>query len=356
MTDTARETTDQASGEVVDPAPHVCFDRVLPQDLLRPQRRERGPDGGDRAISPIGKAWPNGTRLTVSFMAGTPAQQQTARVQAAWWEQACNISFDFGAHLAADLRITFDSSLGAWSYVGTDCKGIPADQPTMNLGFLDGGTAAHEFGHAIGLAHEHSNPAGGIRWNEPVVIAALAQPPNRWDEAKVRHNVFMKYAVDQIKGTAFDPDSIMLYAFPASWTLGGVATHANDVLSTLDKSFVSGGSMYPRTGPVVADAPTVVVGGPRVEGSVGAPGEEDLYAFDVADDGLHEISTRGDTDVYVKLYGPDSPTALIAEDDDSGYGRNAKIQRDLGPGRYLVQVRHHSPTGTGAYTLRVRRR
>jgi len=36
----------------------------------------------------------------------------------------------------------------------------------MNLGFLDGGTAAHEFGHAIGLAHEHQNPAGGIQWNE----------------------------------------------------------------------------------------------------------------------------------------------------------------------------------------------
>jgi hypothetical protein len=28
----------------------------------------------------------------------------------------------------------------------------------MNLGFLDDGTAAHEFGHAIGLAHEHQNP------------------------------------------------------------------------------------------------------------------------------------------------------------------------------------------------------
>ena len=43
----------------------------------------------------------------------------------------------------------------------------------MNLGFLDGGTAAHEFGHAIGLGHEHQNPAGGIEWNEEVVLRDL---------------------------------------------------------------------------------------------------------------------------------------------------------------------------------------
>ena len=353
MTDTTRETTGDTGP---DTAPHVCFDRILPRDLMRPHRRERGADGADRAISPIGKAWPNGSRLTVSFEGGTATEQATALEQAKWWEQSCNISFDFGNHLAADIRITFDPSLGAWSYVGTDCKSIPADEATMNLGFLDGGTAGHEFGHAIGLAHEHSNPAGGILWNEPVVIAALAQPPNRWDEAKVRHNVFRKYEVDQIKGTQFDPDSIMLYAFPASWTLNGVATHSNDVLSSLDKAFVAGESMYPRSGPVVPDAPTVEIDGDKVSGSIGEPGEEDLYTFDVAEDGLYEVATRGTTDVYLKLYGPDSPTALIDEDDDSGYGRNAKIKRALGPGRYLAQVRHYSPAGTGTYTLRVRRR
>ncbi|WP_404388932.1 M12 family metallopeptidase [Humibacillus xanthopallidus] len=351
MADTTRETTDQGT---TDAAPHVCFDRILPQNLMRPHRRERGEDGADRAISPIGKAWPNGSRLTVSFTGGTAAERNTARAEALWWEQACNLSFDFGDHIAADLRITFDQSDGAWSYVGTDCKSIPADEATMNLGFLDGGTAGHEFGHAIGLAHEHSNPAGGIQWNEPVVIAALAKPPNRWDEARVRHNVFRKYAVDQIKGTQFDPDSIMLYAFPAAWTLNGIATHANDVLSNLDKAFVSGAGMYPRTAPVVSDAPTIVVDGPKVSGAIGAPGEEDLYTFDVADDGLFELYTRGTTDVYLKLYGPDSPTALIAEDDDSGYGRNAKIRRALTPGRYLAQVRHYTRAGTGSYTIRVR--
>jgi hypothetical protein len=342
---------------MTDAAPHVCFDRILPKDLMRPHRRTRGPDGGDRAISPIGKAWMNGTTLKARFLGGTPAQQAKAREQAAWWQAACNISFNFGDHPSADIRISFDPNDGAWSYVGTDNTGIPANEATMNLGFLDGGTAGHEFGHAIGLAHEHSNPQGGIQWNEPVVLAALAGPPNFWNEAMVRHNVFMKYALDQIKGTQFDPDSIMLYAFPSTWTLNGIATHANDVLSALDEGFVSGTQMYPKSAPVVTDATLLEVDGPRVDGSIGKPGEEDLYSFKVADDGLYEVSTRGVTDVYLKLFGPDSDTQLVAEDDDSGYGLNARIRAELTPGEYFAQVRHYNPTsGTGSYSIRVRRR
>jgi len=342
---------------MTDAAPHVCFDRILPKDLMRPHRRTRGPDGSDRAISPIGKAWVNGTTLKVRFLGGTPAQQAKAREQAAWWQAACNISFDFGNHPNADIRISFDPNDGAWSYIGTDNKGIPANQATMNLGFLDGGTAGHEFGHAIGLAHEHSNPKGGIQWNEPVVLHALAGPPNNWDEATVRHNVFMKYALDQINGTDFDPDSIMLYAFPASWTLNGVATHANDILSALDKSFVSGALMYPKSAPVVSDATLLEVDGPRVNGSIGKPGEEDLYSFKVNDDGLYEVSTRGVTDVYLKVFGPDSDTNLVASDDNSGYGLNARVRAELTPGAYIAQVRHHNPaSGTGSYSIRVKLR
>ena len=99
----------------------------------------------------------NGSTLGVRFMGGTANQQATAREQAGWWAQAANLKFDFNNAPNAEIRIAFDSSDGAWSYIGTDCRSIPVNQPTMNLGFLDGGTTAHEFGHAIGLAHEHQN-------------------------------------------------------------------------------------------------------------------------------------------------------------------------------------------------------
>ena len=58
----------------------------------------------------------------------------------------------------------------------------------------------------------------------------------------------------------------------------------------------------------------------------------------------------------MKLFGPNSETALIAEDDDSGIDTNALIVRDLLAGNYFVQVRHYNrANGMGNYTIKVRR-
>lgn len=341
----------------MNPIRHVCFDRILPRELLKPQATIATRDGRTRAISPIGKTWMNGSTLSVRFIGGDVAQRAKAREQAGWWQAVANLRFDFSDAPNADIRIAFDPNDGAWSYIGTDCRGIALNQPTMNLGFLDGGTAGHEFGHAIGLAHEHSNPQGGIQWNEAVVLRALAGPPNFWDEATTRHNVLFRYAADQINGTAFDPESIMLYFFPAEWTTNGIATKANDVLSSMDKQFVAGAKMYPKTAPTVVDATVLAVNARRrTAASIGQFGEEDLFRFTAAVDGHYIVDTRGPTDVVMKLFGPNSPTALIAEDDDSGYATNARIARPLLAGDYWVQVRHYNrASGQGDYSVKVRK-
>jgi Bacterial pre-peptidase C-terminal domain/Astacin (Peptidase family M12A) len=336
--------------------PKVCIERVLPTERMRFHATVRR-GGTVRAIMPIGKLWMNGSTLRVRFIGGNTAQRATAREQAMWWTAHANLNFVFGDAPDAEIRVGFDADDGAWSYVGTDNRGIPFDQPTMNLGFLDGGTAGHEFGHAIGLAHEHQNPAGGIEWNEARVIRDLSGPPNNWDEATIRHNVLNKYRADQIRGTAFDPDSIMLYFFPGSWVKSGVGTRANEVLSALDKGFIASAQAYPKTAPTVVDAVALKLNPTRrTSASIGKPGEEDLFKFRVTSGGTHIVDTRGPTDIVMKLFGPDSHTSVIAEDDDSGVATNALIRADLIPGEYFVQVRHYNRArGTGTYTIKVRR-
>jgi len=335
---------------------HICTQRLLPAELMAFQPTERS-RGRTRAIMLLGKRWMNGSTLRVRFIGGTTAQQTKVREQALWWTAHANLTFEFNDAPDAEIRIAFDPAQGAWSYVGTDNRSIPLDQPTMNLGFMDGATAAHEFGHAIGLMHEHQNPAGGIAWNEAAVIRDLAGPPNNWSESTIRHNVLNKYRADQINGTTFDPDSVMLYFFPGSWVQSGVGTQANSTLSSMDKAFIGGAKAYPKAAPTLLDAKELQVGASRrTTATIGKVGEEDLFQFTVKTGGSHIVDTRGPTDVVMKLFGPDSPTALIAEDDDSGVNTNALIRASLIPGRYHVQVRHYNrASGMGNYTMKVRR-
>ncbi len=335
-------------------APKMCFDRILPADMNRPHRM-LSVGGRTRAIIVVRKMWINGTILHVRFMGGTDEQHQIVKDQAKWWTQHANLTFVFDDAPDADIRIKFDSGDGAWSYVGTDCASIPQHEATMNLGFLDRGTPAHEFGHAIGLGHEHSNPEGGIQWNRNEVIRDLSRPPNSWTVAQIEHNVFHKYDADQINGTHFDTDSIMLYEFPARWTTNGVGTHGNSVLSATDITFIGGAEAYPKDidpDPVELE----VIDTKPTTANIGQPGEEDLFVFTVANDGRHIIETTGGTDVVMKLFGPDNQTSVLAEDDDGGQGMNSRIVADLSPGRYWVQIRHYNQAGgTGTYGISVSR-
>jgi Astacin (Peptidase family M12A) len=333
----------------------VCVDRVLPKDVGRPQQVTRTRGGPSRAVFEFKKMWINGSTLRVRFMGGTATQQALAKKQALWWVDHANLKFDFNNAADAEIRVTFDPNDGAWSYIGTDAKGIPLNQATLNLGFMDGGTAAHEFGHAIGLGHEHQNPQGGIQWNEAAVLKDLSGPPNNWSPDQIRFNVLNKYSADQIRGTQFDADSIMLYQFPASWTKNGMATHGNDILSAMDKAFIASEQAYPR---IALSPVTLKINGVATSASIGVPGEEDVYTFTVPLRGMgrHVIETGGQTDVVMKLFGANSQTNLIAEDDDGGVGYNSRIATILGPGKYFVQIRHYNKAnGTGSYTIKVTR-
>lgn len=332
----------------------MCYDKVLPRDLRRAiPFAFLGVGGRTRAIAPIGKAWPNGSTLQIRFMGGTSAQHETVKRYAPLWTEFANLTFEFNDAPNADIRIAFEDD-GAWSYIGTDAKHIPLYQHTMNFGWLDEAVVLHEFGHTIGLAHEHQNPEGGIQWNEEAVIRDLSGPPNWWDPATIRHNVLNKYSHDQIKGTEFDDRSIMLYSFPAEWTLDGFHSEPTEDLSGLDKSFIASAAMYPGRGTVPEIVNLKVTEIKAAAADIREPGEEDLFKFTAETAGRYTLETEGQTDVMLKLFGPDNQTQLIAEDDDSGQGYNPKITADLAPGQYFIQIRHYNRAGgTGPYGIRV---
>ncbi len=328
--------------------------RALAAANLAP--RGLGAPGISRAIAQIRTIWPNGSTLRVKFIGGSAADRTMVERVASEWMKHANLKLQFGATGASELRVGFVQDGRSWSYVGTDNLQIPAHAATMNFGWpLEEGTILHEFGHAIGLSHEHQNPQGGIRWNEPVVLRELSGPPNEWDEDTIRSNVLEQYEQDQIRGTTFDKDSIMLYAFPARWTLNNVGTKENNKLSTTDCSFVKAADMYPFPdggAPEVVELPVAESAG--VTADIGGPGEEDLYKFTAKKAGTYTVETAGGTDVVMRLFGPDNRTKLIGEDDDSGAGSNARLIVNLAPGEYFVQIRHYNPNAaSGTYQIKV---
>jgi hypothetical protein len=120
--------------------------------------------------------------------------------------------------------------------------------------------------------------------------------------------------------------------------------------------FMYSNAVHGAEGPAEKPPLELVVDGAVLQGTISTGGERDRYTFRVTTGGVHEIETSGTTDTFVSLFGPNSETRLIAEDDDSGPGNLSLLSRDLPVGQYFVRVRHFSPSRTGPYGISVRSR
>lgn len=188
--------------------------------------------------------WQTGDKITVQFLEGSKALQDRVRKVAKKWETVANLHLEFVQTGPADIRIAFVQGNGSWSYLGTMCRSIAEPKPTMNYGWLTPESdeaelrrvVLHEFGHAIGLIHEHQNPDGGIKWNKPAVKHDLGGPPNNWSDAVIESNMFKRYSPGEVDSTQVDRDSIMMYPIPKAWTLDGFSAGLNGALSEQDKA------------------------------------------------------------------------------------------------------------------------
>ena len=305
------------------------------------------------------KLWENGRTLRVRFLDGDPAVQAKVEAIAREWEAEANLRLRFVPSGAAEIRVSFAEKGFSWSTVGTDALTAGRSEATMNYGWLEPNTSnreyqrvvRHEFGHALGMIHEHQNPAaaGVIPWDKPKVYAYYAQ--QGWSTDDVDFNIFAVYSEDSTNHTSFDPTSIMEYAIPDSLTVGSYAIGWNTELSQLDREFMR--RQYPAG---AAGTQEVEPNGAPVETDLSVAGEVDTFHFEVARAAVHVMTTTGPSDTVLTLHGPDDPGAVLAFDDDRGAGTNARIVRKLKPGEYWLSVRHKDSTATGTYLVAVRTR
>ena len=229
--------------------PDLRFCSCLEDAAFRPP----GADGVKaRAALLTAAFWGRGVRLRVAFMQGATDLQRRVATLAQLWvtETGANLGFDFwidtGQNPAdADIRVTFQPGIGSFSRLGRFAQSADRTERTMNLGWMTmalpeaeaRAVVLHEFGHALGLVHEHMNPAQVIDWDKDRVRADL-RASQGWGDDKIDANMFQRYDQSAVFGTDVDPASIMMYPILPGWTRNGFTVGFNTALSATDKALI----------------------------------------------------------------------------------------------------------------------
>lgn len=242
--DNEEAQTIQSSANISPKEIHTCIDLPL---------LNNNPTAKPNAAIYTSSKWTPGQTIRIKFLNGDTYLQEKVKLYANYWTNFANLKFEYVSITEnADVKIAFkwnnngtiDTS--SWSAYGNECKYLGQNTPSMNFGWFDTNTTdaelnktiLHEFGHLLGLIHEHQSPDGNILWNKPVVYEYYKNKSG-WSEAKVDANIFTKYAGTQTNYTAYDNLSIMHYPIDATFTTNGYSVGINENLSYTDKTFIT---------------------------------------------------------------------------------------------------------------------
>lgn len=193
--------------------------------------------------------WRNGDTIKIWFQSGSAEAQKRVISVLNLWSKYANIYFAQATPgTRAHIRVSFKTN-GYWAHVGT--RGMQyytsvslhdLDKETDSILFQS--VVLHEFGHVLGLLHEHQNPDGKIKWNTEAVYNYYKEPPNEWNKEYVDQNVLKKFDKSQTNYSQYDPLSIMHYPIPRYLTLDETEVPFNYTLSETDILYIS--KKYPK--------------------------------------------------------------------------------------------------------------
>jgi serralysin len=230
------------------------FHASTPVVTLLEMQRQAEEDGEEAtAAIQLKNKWPNGSSLRVAFLNDPFGLKRHVLKIANEWNSVGGANLKFIESVAADsdIRVTFKGT-GFWSYIGQRAAAHGKSEPTLSLSFTSMPTddylrriTLHEFGHAIGLLHEHQQPLSTMAWDRQKVLNYFTGPPNCWPVSTVEAQILRPEAhPEEIASTAFDPRSVMTYAIDPRLTTNGKGIPYNNALSATDRTFIA--QQYPR--------------------------------------------------------------------------------------------------------------
>lgn len=234
-------------------APFLSYKTAITE---RPEN-SRADSHSMRSVGLYSKFWKNFRTLSVCFLDDLSEDDKQAFKKVIWkWARLTNLNIVFVSSLTATIRIKTNTQENL-SAIGTDALLAAPGEPTTWIAEKPGSeffeaTVLHEFGHVLGLQHEHLHPEANIPWNKSKVrdhYAALG-----WSREEIDRNFFDP--VDELRPvlTDYDRQSIMHYPIDKAFTDGLLEVGMNMMFSEEDIRLVR--AVYPETPSESPDDPS----------------------------------------------------------------------------------------------------